>query len=147
MVSKPVEGKYVVGIIVFEEFPYVFANDLPQLPPIRDIKFIIDLEPAAAPMYEAPCRMTPTELKELKTQLQELVDRGFIQHSSSPRGAPVLFVKKKHGTLRMCFDYRELNKVTIKKKYPLPRIDDLYNQLQGTMMSARKYILNTLLLD
>ena len=75
--------------------------------------------------------MAPTELEELKAQLQDLLDKGFIRPSTSPWGAPVLFVKKKDGTLRLCIDYRQLNKVTIKNKYPLPRIDDLFDQLQG----------------
>ena len=75
--------------------------------------------------------MVPTELKELKIQLQELLDKGFIRLSVSPWGAPVLFVKKKDGTLRMCIDYRQINKVTVKNKYPLPRIEDLFDQLKG----------------
>ena len=82
-------------------------------------------------MSRAPYRMAPTELKELKSQLQELLDKGFIRPSVSPWGAPVLFVKKKDGTLRMCIDYRQINKVTVKNKYPLPRIEDLFDQLKG----------------
>ena len=83
-------------------------------------------------MSRAPYRMAPTELKELKSQLQEIFDKGFIQPSVSPWGAPVLFVKKKYGTLRMCIDYRQINKVTVKNKYPLSRIEDLFYQLKGT---------------
>ena len=82
-------------------------------------------------MYRAPYRMTPTELKELKSQLQELLDKGFIRPSVSPWGAPILFVKKKDGTLWMCIDYQQINKVTVKNKYPLPRIEDLFYQLKG----------------
>lgn len=84
-----------------------------------------------------PYRMAPAELKELKVQLQELIDRGFIRPSVSPWGAPVLFVKKKDGTMRLCIDYRQLNKVTIKNKYPLPRIDDLFDQLQGAKVFSK----------
>ena len=84
-----------------------------------------------APIFKAPYRMAPAELKELKSQIHELLEKKFVRPSYSPWGAPVLFVKKKDETMRMCIDYRELNKVTIKNKYPLPRIDDLFNQLQG----------------
>ena len=82
-------------------------------------------------MSRAPYRMAPTELKELKSQLQELLDKGFIRPSVSPWGAPVLFVKKKDDTLRMCIDYRQINKVTVKNMYPLPRVEDLFDQLKG----------------
>ena len=135
--STPSEKKSLVDIPVVGEFPDVFVDDLPGLPPVPDMEFVIDLEPGAAPVHKAPYRMAPAELKELKTQLQELVDNGFIQPSTSPWGAPVLFVKKKDGTLRMCIDYRELNKVTIKNKYPLPRIDDLFDQLQGAAIFSK----------
>jgi len=82
-------------------------------------------------MLKAPYRMAPAEMKELKDQLQELLDKGFIRPSKSPRGALVIYVRKKDGSMRLCIDYRELNKVTIKNRYPLPRIDDLFDQLQG----------------
>ncbi|XP_035549700.1 uncharacterized protein K02A2.6-like, partial [Juglans regia] len=137
VVSTPSEKKSLADIPVVEEFPDVFVDELPGLPPVRDMEFVIDLEPRAAPVHKAPYRMAPAELKELKTQLQELVDKRFIQPSTSPWGAPVLFVKKKDGTLRMCIDYRELNKVTIKNKYPLPRIDDLFDQLQGAAVFSK----------
>ena len=91
----------------------------------------IEIVPGTIPMSRAPYRMAPTELKELKSQLQELLDKGFIQPSVSPWGAPVLFVKKKDGTIWMCIDYRQINKVTVKNKYPLPRIEDLFDQLKG----------------
>ena len=113
------------------EFGDVFPKELPGLPPEREIEFSVELLPGTSPISIAPYRMAPTELKELKAQLQDLLDKGFIRPSTSPWGAPVLFVKKKDGTLRLCIDYRQLNKVTIKNKYPLPRIDDLFDQLQG----------------
>ncbi|KAD6795956.1 hypothetical protein E3N88_06852 [Mikania micrantha] len=113
------------------EFPDVFPEKLPGVPPDREVEFTIDLVPGAKPISKAPYRMAPTELKELKEQLEELLDLGFIRPSVSPWGAPVLFVKKKDGTMRLCIDYRELNKITIRNRYPLPRIDDLFDQLQG----------------
>ncbi|PPZ33063.1 hypothetical protein C5P26_26915, partial [Escherichia coli] len=102
------------------DFPEVFPEELPGLPPEREVEFAIETLPGTAPISIAPYRMAPTELRELKTQLQELLDKGFIRPSVSPWGAPVLFVKKKDGTLRLCIDYRQLNKVTVKNKYPLP---------------------------
>ena len=125
------EKKKVEDVKVANEFPEVFPEDLPGLPPIRQVEFGIDLIPGANPIARAPYRLAPTEMKELMSQLQELLDKGFIRPSSSPWGDPVLFVKKKDGTMRMCIDYRELNKVTINNRYPLPRIDDLFDQLQG----------------
>ena len=113
------------------EFPDVFPEELPGLPPDREIEFCIDVVPGTDPISMPPYRMAPAELKELNEQLKELLDKGFIKPSLSPWGALVLFVKKKDGSLRLCIDYRQLNKVTIKNKYPLPRIDDLFDQLQG----------------
>ena len=107
------------------------------MPPDRDIDFCIDLEPGTRPISIPPYRMAPVELKELKAQLQELLNKGFIRTGASPWGAPVLFVKKKDGSFRMCIDYRQLNKVTIKNKYPLPRIDDLFDQLQGACVFSK----------
>ncbi|KAJ9547279.1 hypothetical protein OSB04_019822 [Centaurea solstitialis] len=121
----------VAEVPVVSEFPDVFPEDLPGLPPDRQIEFGIDLVPGAAPIARAPYRLAPPELQELSEQLQELSGKGFIRPSSSPWGAPILFVKKKDGSHRMCIDYRGLNKVTIKNRYPLPRIDDLFDQLQG----------------
>ncbi|GJU06978.1 putative nucleotidyltransferase, ribonuclease H [Tanacetum coccineum] len=109
----------------------VFPDELPGLPPAREIKFGIELVPGAEPISKAPYRMAPVELKELKEQLQEMLENGFIRPSVSPWGAPVLFVKKKDGSMRLCIDYRELNRITIRNRYPLPRIDDLFDQLQG----------------
>ena len=111
------------------EFLDVFSEELLGLPPDRKVEFSIDLIPGTAPISQAPYRMAPKELKELKVQLQELIDKGYIRPSVSPWGAPVLFVKKKDDTLRLCINYRKLNKVTICNKYPLPRID--YRQLKG----------------
>ncbi|KAL5545301.1 hypothetical protein UlMin_009085 [Ulmus minor] len=122
---------------VVNEFKDVFPEDLPGIPPDREIMFEIELLPGTSPISKAPYRMAPAELRELQTQLQELLDKGFIRPSHSPWGAPVLFVKKKDGTLRMCIDYRELNKVTIKNRYPLPRIDDLFDQLKGASIFSK----------
>ncbi|GJR42846.1 putative reverse transcriptase domain-containing protein [Tanacetum coccineum] len=112
-----------------QDFPEVFPEDLSGLPPTRQVEFQIDLVPGAAPVARAPYRLAPSKMKELSEQLKELSDKGFIRPSSSPWGAPVLFVKKKDGSFRMCIDYRELNKLTVKNRYPLPRIDDLFDQL------------------
>ncbi|KAJ0795740.1 putative nucleotidyltransferase, Ribonuclease H [Helianthus annuus] len=130
------EGK-IEDLPVVREFADVFPEELPGLPPHRQVEFQIDLAPGAAPIARAPYRLAPGELQELSNQLQELLDRGFIRPSSSPWGAPVLFVKKKDGSFRMCIDYRELNKVTIKNRYPLPRIDDLFDQLQGSSFYSK----------
>ena len=119
------------SVHVVNEYPDVFPDELPGLPPTREIDFGIDVDPGTQPISIPPYRMAPAELKELKEQLKDLLDKGFIRPSISPWGAPVLFVRKKDGTMRMCIDYRQLNKVTIKNKYPLPRIDDLFDQLQG----------------
>ncbi|KAL0560150.1 hypothetical protein IC582_000544 [Cucumis melo] len=112
---------------VVRDYPDVFPEELPGLPPHREVEFAIELDPGTVPISRAPYRMAPAELKELKVQLQELLDKGFIRPSVSPWGAPVLFVKKKDGSMRLCIDYRELNKVTVKNRYPLPRIDDLFD--------------------
>ena len=101
------------------------------------MEFTIDLAPRTIPISKAPYRMAPMELKELKIQLQELLDKGFIRPSVSPWGAPILFVKKKDGSMRLCIDYKELNKVTMRNNYPLPRIDDLFDQLQGACVFSK----------
>jgi hypothetical protein len=119
-----------------KEFPDVFPEDLPRLPPDREIEFSIDLLSGTTPISKAPYRMAPVELEELKRQQKELLDKGFISPSVSPWGAPVLFVKK-DGTMRLCIDYRQLNRVTMKNKYPLPRIDDLFDQLQGAKVFSK----------
>ena len=122
---------------VVNEFCDVFAEDLPGLPPDREIEFEIELAPGTGPISIAPYRMAPAELKELKMQMEELLSKGFVKTSTSPWGAPVLFVKKKDGSLRLCIDYRQLNKVTIRNQYPLPRIDDLFDQLQGAKVFSK----------
>ncbi|GKA00096.1 putative reverse transcriptase domain-containing protein [Tanacetum coccineum] len=125
------------AIIVCTEKIILFPKDLSGLPPTRQVEFQIDLIPGVAPVARAPYRLAPSEMKELSEQLQELSDKGFIRPSSSPWGAPVLFVKKKDGSFRMCIDYRELNKLTVKNRYPLPRIDDLFDQLQGSSVYSK----------
>ena len=119
-------------IPVVKEYPEVFPEDLLGVPLPRQDEFRIDLVPRAAPMAKAPYLLAPLEMQELSTQLQEQLDKGFIKPSFSPWGAPVLSVKKKDGTFRMWIDYRELNKLTIKNRYPLSRIGGLFDQLQGS---------------
>ena len=114
-----------------KDFPDVFPEELPSIPPVREVNLSIEILPGTTPTSRAPYRMAPTELKELKIQLQELLDKGFIRPSVSPWGAPVLFVKKKDGTLRMCIDYWQVNKEIVKNKYPLSRIENLFDQLKG----------------
>nr|GFC35360.1 putative reverse transcriptase domain-containing protein [Tanacetum cinerariifolium] len=132
------EEKRLEDVPIVREFPEVFLEDLPRLPPARQVEFQIDLVPGAAPVAQAPYRLAPAEMQELSTQLQELSDKGFIRPSSSPWGAPVLFVKKKDGSFRMCIDYRKLNKLTMKNRYPLSRIDDLFDQLQGSRLQGSR---------
>ncbi|GJT40367.1 putative reverse transcriptase domain-containing protein [Tanacetum coccineum] len=125
------DEKKLDDIRIVRDFPKVFPDDLTGLPPVHEIEFRIDLIPGALPVVKSPYRLAPSEMLELSNQLKELQEKGFIRPSHSPWGAPVLFVKKKDGALRMCIDYRESNKLTIKNRYPLPRIDDLFDQLQG----------------
>jgi hypothetical protein len=126
------------GISVVEEFMDVFPEELPGMPPEREVDFYIDLLPGTAPIAKRPYRMAPMELAELKLQIAELQQKGFIHPSSSPWGAPVLFVTKKYGSMTMCIDYRSRNVVTIKNKYPLPRIDDLFStNFMGPNISQR----------
>ena len=124
-------------ILVVREFPDVFPEDLPGIPIDREIEFSIDVLPEISPILKVPYRMALTELKELNEQLQELLDKGFIRPSASLWGAPVLFEKKNDGTMRLCIDYHELNRVTMRNKYPLPHIDDLFNQLQGARVFSK----------
>ena len=118
-------------ILIVCDCPDMFLEELPGLPPRREIEFSIDVVSGAAPTSITPYRMALVELKELKLQLQELLEKGFIRPSVSPWGALMLFVKKKDGTRRLCVGYRQLNKMTVKNKYPLPIIDDLFDQLKG----------------
>ncbi|GJW08329.1 putative reverse transcriptase domain-containing protein [Tanacetum coccineum] len=126
------EEKRLEDVPIVHDFPKIFPEDLPGIPPSRQVEFQIDLVPNVAPVARAPYRLAPFEMKELSDQLQELSDKGFIRPSSSPWGAPVLFVKKKDGSFQMCIDYQELNKLMVKNHYPLLRIDDLFDQLQGS---------------
>nr|GEY26369.1 retrotransposon protein, putative, Ty3-gypsy subclass [Tanacetum cinerariifolium] len=126
------EENQLEDVPIVQHFPEVFPENLPGIPPTRQVEFQIDLVPGAAPVGWVPYRLAQSEMKELSDQLQELFDKGFIRPSSSPWGAPVLFVKKNNGSFRMCIDYQELNKLTVKNRYPLPRIDDLFDELQGS---------------
>ena len=119
------------------EFEDVFPDELLGLPPQRDVYFVIELHPGTSPISMTPHRMSTVELQELKVQIQGLLDKGFIRPSTSLWGAPVLFAKKKDKTLRLCIDYRRLNRVTIKNRYPLPRIDDLFDQLRGARVYSK----------
>jgi hypothetical protein len=112
----------------------VFPNDLPGMPPERAIEFRIELQPGTAPIFKAPYKMSPIELKELKIQLQGLLDKCYIRPTISPWSSSALFVEKKDKELRLCVNYRPLNVVTIKNKYPLPRIDIMFNQLVGAQV-------------
>nr|AAO19383.1 putative polyprotein [Oryza sativa Japonica Group]ABF98353.1 retrotransposon protein, putative, Ty3-gypsy subclass [Oryza sativa Japonica Group] len=124
-------------IPIVREYPDVFPDDLPGMPPKRGIEFRIDLVPGTTPIHKRPYRMAANELAEVKRQVDDLLQKGYIRPSSSPWGAPVIFVEKKDHTQRMCVDYRALNDVTIKNKYPLPRIDDLFDQLKGATVFSK----------
>ena len=123
---------------VLDEFRDVLTNELPEeLPPVREVDHKIELVPGAEPQNKAPYRLNQNELVELKRQLTELLARGYVRPSKSPFGAPVLFVSKKGGQMRMCIDYRALNRVTVKNNYPLPRVDDLLDRLAGARCFSR----------
>eukprot|EP00253_Pinus_taeda_P022101 PITA_22101 len=138
-IKQPVQDKSTSlnSIPIIQEFTDVFPEEIPGLSPRRNIDSTIELVPGATPVSRAPYRMSIPELTELKMQLQELLDKEYIHPSVSPWGAPVLFVKKKDGTLRICIDYKQLNKLTIKNKYPLPRIDELFDQVKGTTVFSK----------
>ena len=123
--------------VVCEYVDVFFLDELPGLPPHRDVDFGIELHLGISPISMTPHRMAPVELQELRVQLQGLLDKGFIKPSTSPWGAPVLFAKKKGKTLRLCIDHRQLNRVTVKNRYPLPRIDDLFDQLRGVRVYSK----------
>nr|AAN04995.1 retrotransposon protein, putative, Ty3-gypsy sub-class [Oryza sativa Japonica Group] len=129
--------KKLEDIPIVREYPEVFPDDLTTMPPKRDIEFRIDLVPGTAPIHKRPYRMGANELAEVKKQVDEQLQKGYIRPSTSPWGAPVIFVEKKDKTKRMCIDYRALNEVTIKNKYPLPRIDDLFDQLKGATVFSK----------
>ncbi|GKB08356.1 putative reverse transcriptase domain-containing protein [Tanacetum coccineum] len=131
------EEKRLKDVPIVRDFPEVFPEDLLGIPPARQVEFQIDLVQGVAPVARASFRLAPSKMKELAEQLQELSDKGFIRPSSSPWGAPILFVKKKDGSFHMCIDYHELNKLTVKNRYPFPRIDDLFDQLQGSSVYSK----------
>ena len=137
VVDRRQKGTQLEDIPIVKEFPDVFPDDISGLPPDREVEFTIDLIPRTEPISIPPYRMSPAELRELKAQLEELLSKGFIRPSISPWGAPVLFVKKKDGSLRLCIDYRQMNRVTIHNQYPLPRIDELFDQLQGSRVYSK----------
>src|SRR4051812_31188224 len=128
--ASPLEG--IENIPVVRDFPDVFREELPGIPPIREVKFVIDLKPDTTPIAKRPYKMPPHELLELKKEIDEALRKGFIRPSSSAWGAPSLFVKKSDGTNRLVQDYRPINQATIQNKYPLPRMNDLYDQLAGS---------------
>ena len=130
------EGRQDLGLPrVVYEYKDVFPDKLPRIPPHRDVDFFIELHPDTSLISMTPHRMTPVELQELKVQLH--LDKGFIRPSTSPWGASVLFAKKKDKTLRLCIDYRQLNRVIIKNRYSLSRIDDLFDQLKGARVYSK----------
>ncbi|GJV70303.1 putative reverse transcriptase domain-containing protein [Tanacetum coccineum] len=131
------EGKQLENVPIVQDFPEVFPKDLPGLPQTRQVEFQIDLALGVAPVARAPYRLAPSKMQELSAKLQELSDKGFIRPSSSPWGARVLFVKKKDGSFQMCINYRELNKLTVKNRYPLLRIDDLFDELQRSNVYSK----------
>jgi hypothetical protein len=133
--SLKVESPEQVSIV--QEYQDVFPEELPGLPPNQDIKFVIDLVPGTAPIAKRPYIITTPELMELKEQLSKLEQKGYVRPSSSPRATPTLFVEKKDKSQRLYIDYRAMNEVTVKNKYPLPRIDDLFNQL-GRASTSQK---------
>ncbi|GJW41307.1 putative reverse transcriptase domain-containing protein [Tanacetum coccineum] len=137
VIDTSFEKKGMEDVLIVNEFLDVFPEDLSGTPPERKVEFRIDLVPGETPIDKTPYRLAPSKMKEFMSQLQELLDKGFIRPSSSPWGAPIIFVKKKDGSMKMCIDYRELNKVTMKNMYPLPRIDDLFDQLQGAMWFSK----------
>jgi hypothetical protein len=132
-----VQGTSLNEIGIAQEYPDVFPEDLPGMSPDRDIEFMIELLPGTPPISKRPYRMHVNELVELKKQIAELQSKGFIHPSSSPWGAPMLFMEKKDRTQRMSVDYQSLNEVTIKNKYPLPRIEDLFDQMKGTSVFSK----------
>jgi hypothetical protein len=133
--SKEPDSLEIIKVV--SEFTDVFPEDLPGMPPERKVEFAIELLPGTAPISKRAYRVSRPELVELKKQIDELSEKGYIRPSTSPWAAPVLFVEKKDGTRRMCIDYRALNEVTIKNKYPLPRIEDLFDQLRGSSVFSK----------
>jgi hypothetical protein len=137
IVLNHLDATSTLDIRTISECPDVFPKELPGMPSDREIEFVIQLVPGTAPIFKRSYRMATNQLVKLKEQLQELLDKGYIHPSASQWGAPVIFVLKKDGTQRMCVDYRSLNEVTIKNKYPFPRIDDLFDQLKGACVFSK----------
>jgi hypothetical protein len=131
------DGTTLEDIRVVCDYPDVFPEELPGMPPDQDVEFVIDFLPGTAPISKRPYRMSSDQLQELKAHIKELMGKGFIRASSSPWGAPDIFMGKKDGTQRMCVDYRSLNDVTIKNKYPLPRIEDLFVRMRGAKVFSK----------
>jgi hypothetical protein len=137
IVLNHLDAVSTLNIRTVSEFLDVFLEELPGMPPDREIEFVNELVPGTAPIFKRPYKMATNQLAELKEQLQELLDKGYIRPSASLRGAPIIFVLKKDGTQRMCVDYHSLNEVTIKNKYTLPRIDDLFDQVKGACVFSK----------
>jgi hypothetical protein len=137
IVLNHLDAASTLDIRAVSNFPYAFPEELLGMLPYRKIEFVIELIPGTAPIFKRPYRMTVNQLAKLKEQLQGLLDKGYIYHIASPCGAPVIFVPKKNGTQRMCVDYRSLNEVTIKSRYPLPSIDDIFDQLKGACVFSK----------
>ena len=137
IVDRRQEGTRLEDIPIVKEFPDVFLDDISGLTSDREVEFTIDLIPGTEPISIPLYRMSPAELRELKAQLKELLSKRFIRPSISPWEVPVLFVKKKDGSLRLCIDYRQLNRVTIRNQYPLHRIDELFDQLQRSRVYSK----------
>ena len=131
------KGVSLGDVLIVREYPDVFPEELPGMPPDREVEFLIELVPGTGPIAKRPYPMAVDELKELKKQLDEHLEKGFIHPSSSPWGAPILFVEKKDNTQRLVTDYRALNEVTIKNKYPIPKINDLFDQLEGACIFSK----------
>jgi hypothetical protein len=131
------ESNLIEAIMIVSEFPDVFPEELPGMPPKRKVEFSIELIPGIAPISKRAYQVSGSELVELKKQIDELLEKGYIRPSTSPWAAQVLFVEKKDGTKRMCIDYRALNEVTVKNKYPLPQIEDLFDQLRGASVFSK----------
>jgi hypothetical protein len=135
--KKSVAGPTLDQVSMVCEYPDVFPEELTGMPPDWDIEFIIELILGTAPIAQRPYRMNPQELEEFKKQLADMLSKGLIRPSASPWGSPVLFMDKRDGTIRLCVDYRKLNEVTIKNKYPLPKIEDLFDQLNGAKVFSK----------
>jgi hypothetical protein len=142
IVLNHLDAASTMDVRIVSEFPDIFPEELLGTSLDHKIEFVIELVPGTCPIFKRPYRMAANQLAEIKEKLQELLDKGYIRPSASPWGAPVIFVLKKDGMQRMCVDYRSLNEVTIKNKYPLPRIDNLFNQLKGACVFSKIDVLS-----